>query len=317
MRYAFALLAVLAVGAFRTAFDAALAPGAYYYLYLPVVAVLSYVLGLGPALFAVVLGGAFSYYAFSEPAWTIKTDLRANLRVLLFFANGAAIAYLISHIRTRLRGLDRNVEELSSLSKNQAEVFREYAGRVGDHLQLISALLQVKAAQEDGDHARVLTNAASRTMLISRIHRSFLVMDDQRIDFVAFANRLVHAALQARGSPPLVVSIEGELELLPEQGTSLALVLLDWLNGRLAQKPRGAMRITFDQDHNECSLTMAEEGISRESLRQRSMAVVGAISEQMRGQLVLGGARDRGMLRFVFPRELQALPNWDPLEPVH
>jgi hypothetical protein len=316
-RYGLAVLAVLAVAGFRATFDAALAPGAYYYLYLPVIAVLAYVLGLAPALFAVVIGGALSYYAFSEPAWTIKADLRANLRLLLFLANGTAIAYLVSHIRTRLGGLDRNVEELSALSKSQAEVFREYAGRVGDHLQLISALLQVKAVQEDADHARVLMNAASRTMLISRIHRSFLTADGERIDFLAFSNRLAHAALEARGSPPLVVSIEGELELLPEQATSLALVLLDWINSRLVQKPRGAMRITFEQGHNEASLTMVEDEISREDLRQRSMSVVGAISEQMRGQLVLGGAKNRGMLRFVFPTELQPLPNWNPLDPLH
>ena len=316
-RYALAALAVLFVAALRAVFDAALAPGGYYYLYLPVIALLAYALGLGPALAGVVIGGAFSYYAYSEPAWTVKADLRANLRVFLFFANGAAIAYLVSHVRMRLQGLDRDVEELSLRSKNQAEVFREYAGRVGDHLQLLSALLQVKAVQADGDQSRVLMNAASRTMLISRLHRSFLAAEGERIDFVAFANQLVHAALESKGSPPLIISVEGELELLPEQATSLALVLLEWINGRLAQKPRGAMRVAFEQNPNESSLTLVEEEISREDLRQRNIAVVGAISEQMRGRLVLGGTRNRGMLRFVFPTELQPIPNWDPLAPLH
>jgi two-component sensor histidine kinase len=265
-----------------------------------------------------LLGGLVSYYAFSEPAWSIKTDVRANLRLSLFIGLGAAVAFVVARIRERLNGLNRDVAELSSLSHSQADLFREHATRVSDHLQLISALLQLKAEEEPkSDYSRVVMNAASRTMLISRMHRSFLNAEGERIDFAAFAQRLAHAALASRGHPPLIISIDGELDLLPEQATSLALALLECINARVAQKPRGVMRVALEQHHSEASLTVSEQNIGPEEMRKRSMTLLGAIMEQMRGRLVVGGAKNHAMLHLVFPRELQPIPNWDPLAPLH
>lgn len=82
-------------------------------------------------------------------------------------------------------------------------MFHEHAQRTTDHLQLISAILQLRAREEaDPTVSRVLTNAASRTLLISRAHREFTGTPDRRIPFEAFALKLVQASA-ARGGPPL------------------------------------------------------------------------------------------------------------------
>lgn len=316
VRYGLAVGLVLLVILFRAAFDTALAPGAYYYLYYPAIAVIAYALGFGPALVALTLAGASAYYAFSEPAFQLKTDARANLRLALFLLTSVAVAALIADVRRRLGALSREVSQSSALTRSQAELFREHAERVGDHLQLLSAILQFKARDEtEPDYARVLTNAASRTLLISRMHRSFADAGQESIDFLPFAERLADAALEAQRRPPLVIRIEGQLHLLPEQATSLALMLLECINARVTQNPRGVMRITFSERAGEGLLTVSHG--SEDDWRGQDTSMLGAIAEQMQGRLVIGAGGDRSVLRFSFPTELQDLPKWEPLVPLN
>jgi len=315
VRYGLAVGLALSVIALRAAFDSALAPGAYYYLYYPAIVIIAYALGLGPAIVALVLAGFVSYYAFSAPAFQIKSDVRANLRLALFLITSGAVAALMADVRRRLSALRSEVSETSALTRSQAELFREHAERVGDHLQLLSAVLQFKARDEpEPDYSRVLANAASRTLLISRMHRSFASDENAKVDFVAFAQRLADAALEAQGRPPLVISIEGQLHLLPEQATSLALMLLECINARAAQEPRGVMRIALSERAGEGALTVTQD--ARRPARQ-DMGMLGAIAEQMRGRLVIGANDERDVLRFSFPTELQPLPQWAPLAPLN
>jgi two-component sensor histidine kinase len=318
VRYALAAGAILAMILMRAAFDNALAPGAYYFLYYPAIVIIAYVLGLGPAIAAAVLAAVVPYYVFAEPVFQIKTELRPNVRVALFLLTSCAVAALIAEIRRRLGALTEQVSQTAALTRSQAELFREHAERVGNHLQLLSAILQFKAKDEgEADYARVLTNAASRTLLISRMHRSFASLDTQEVDFFAFAQRLSDAALEAHGRPPLAIRIEGELRLLPEQATSLALLLLECINARVKQHVRGAMHIALSRQAGEGVLVVTHDHQGADDLHRQDMDLLGAIAEQMQGRLVIGASGERGVLRFSFPTELQPLPKWDPIAPMN
>jgi hypothetical protein len=110
--------------------------------------------------------------------------------------------------------------------------------------------------------------------------------------------------------------VEGELALLPEQATSLALVLLECISARARQHPRGVMKVALAAHDGEGVLTITED-VSGEEMRGRDMYLLGALAEQMRGRLVLGTNDRRGTLRLAFPTEAQPLPKWEPLAPLN
>lgn len=317
-RYAFAAGATLLMLLLRAAFDPVLSPGAYYFLYYPGVVLIAYALGLGPGILAITLAGLMSYFAFSQPAFAIKIDLRANLRLVLFLVSASVLALVAASVRDRLRRLSEHLADASALTHAQATLFRNHADRVAGHLQLLSALLQLKADKEPAvDYSRVLMNAASRTMLISRIHRSFAGSAEEPVKFSAFAERLADAALEARGRPPIIISVEGELSVLPEQATSLAIMLLECINARANNCAPGLVRIILAQQANEGVLTVVEKVPPGMDMGPPDAHLLGAVAEQMGGRIVLGRNEERGVLRFAFPRDLQALPTWHPLEPLH
>jgi two-component sensor histidine kinase len=292
-------------------------PGGAYFLYLPVIAAVTYVLGAGPGLLAVAICGFGSYFSFSQPAFEIKMNVRTNARLGLFLLNGAIVVAAISHILRRLGRLEEALAKASDLTQTQAELFRDHAERVAGHLQLLSALLQLRARDEgEADYARVLMNASSRTLLISRLHRSFATSSEERFAFSGFAQRLADAALEARGRPPLVISMEGELALYPEQATSLALMLLECIKMRADQGKPGRIRINFAQDAREGVLTLSEKDPPADGYAPDS-PLLRALAEQMGGRLLLGRTKEQGVVRFAFPIDLQPLPAWDPLQALH
>jgi two-component sensor histidine kinase len=309
--YAIAILFVAAVAAFRLSFGFVLAPGAYYYLYYPAVAVVAYLYGMRPAMTATLFAGAIAYFVFGQPPLQFKTDLRAHLNLLMFVISSATIAFVITSMRSRLEDLSRDLNEVRAVTKGQANVFREYAERVSNHLQLLSALLHLRAQDErESDYARVIRNAASRTLLISRTHRRFAQPDEARIDFGVFAERLADAALENHQGPALTVFVDGQLDLLPEQTTSLGLLVLECINLRRRRGGSGTMRIQVTRRGEEGVLSIQADG-DRAQLREEDLKLFHALAEQVGGRLVIGANEERGLLRLTFPTNLQPLPQWD------
>lgn len=310
-RYAIAILMVTAVAGFRAAFDEGLGSGAYFILYYPAFVVIAYALGTGPVFVSIGVALLFSYFAFTETE--ARADPTTTVRLALYTLSSTMVALVVIHVRDRLAALSQDLAKVSALTRGQADLFREHAERVSNHLQLISALLELNANDEAaGESARVLRNAASRTMLISRMHRSYSSNDIEPIDFAAFAARLADSALEGLGRPPLSIVIEGQLSLLPEQATSLSLILLECINARAKAQPCGVMTVGLTSFGAEGVLTVTEDAGGAQDAR-----LLGALAEQMKGRLVLGQKDRHGILRLAFPTEAQPLPKWDPLSPLH
>lgn len=313
-RYAFAALLVLITVGFRAALDGVFSSGVYYHLYYPAVILSAYLLGAGAGVFAVLLSATLAYGFFGYAAGSDYVPL------LSFLGSSAVAVFVLAHVRTRLLLLTEEFQRIDQLTRSQADLFRTHAGRVSDHLQLISALLQLHARDESqAQLSRVLLNAASRTMLISRMHRTFAGEGgppSESIDFKAFAARLAEAALTARDRPPLSIAVEGDRVHLPlEQATSLGLLLLECINARISTNPRGLMRLVLSEARGEAVFRIVDDALQTELTRD--VQLLGAVAEQMRGTLVLSADRNSASLQLAFPTALQPLPVWDPLEPVH
>ncbi|MGE3928559.1 MAG: histidine kinase dimerization/phosphoacceptor domain -containing protein [Hyphomonadaceae bacterium] len=312
-RYAAALALVLVTIGFRAAFESVFSTGVYFHLYYPAVILSAYLLGAWPGVFAIFASAVLAQWLFGAGA-----TQQPPVALFTFIVSSGVAVFVLAHMRHQLRFLTSEYERIDALTQSQASLFREHAERVSNHMQLISALLQLQARDEaKPDLSRVLRNAASRTLLISRMHRTFARPEHETIDFKAFAARLADATMASRERPAIPVIIEGERVQVPlEQATSLGLLLIECFNARAARENRGVMRIALTQQGETGVFSVSDEGLD-EHAAEPKMDFLAAIAEQLRGSLVIDRADDVRTLNLSFPTRLQALPEWKPLESVH
>ena len=303
-RYAGAAFLVLATVFVRAVLDPVFSPSAYYHLYYPAVIVVAYVLGAGPAMFAIAMACASSLVLFT-PSSPPASGWRSFLPLLSFVASSGVAVFVLSHVRGRMSALTREYNRVDALTQSQAELFRDHAERVSNHLQLISALLEAGARDRSRpDISRALAEASARTLLISRTHRALARLEGDRIDFHGFAERLAQAALDARNRPPLTVLIEGKLDVSLEHASSLGLILLDSINVCAQKRARGVLRVTLSQNRKDDVVFFAEEGPT-DVEPARDATLLSAIAEQMRGRLTISANSDATTLQLAFPREIE------------
>lgn len=304
-RYVGATALVLLTVAIRFLLDSVMVGSLGMAFFYPAVILAAYWLGARPAILTAALStmAVLSFQAASSGALTLSTVSWVIL--LLFIITSALAIYLISAIRGRLQDLAVQHDRTEALVLSQAGLFRDHAERVTNHLQLIAAILEFRAGDEsEPDAARVLTNAASRTLLISRMHREFAGAPDRTIDFPAFARRLAQATDAERP-----VEIRGKaLELPLEQATGLGLVLLDRLNAS-----RGPVAVEIRRDADDIALTLAVEDAGLPS-SARDLMLLDAVAIQLHGRLNFERDGDLSILRLTFPLGLQPPPAWAPLE---
>lgn len=304
-RYAGAAGLVLVTVAIRFMLDAIMVGSLGMAFFYPAVILAAYWMGARPAILTAALStvAVLSFQAFSSGSLMLSSVSWVIL--LLFIITSALAIYLISAIRNRLRHLSVQHDRTEALVLSQAGLFRDHAERVTNHMQLIAAILEFRARSEgEPDAARVLTNAASRTLLISRMHREFAGSSDRTIDFAAFARRLAEATDADR---PVEIRGDG-LELPLEQATGLGLVFLDRLNAS-----KGPVAVDVHREDDEVVFTLAVEESSLPSSALELM-LLDAVSIQLRGRLDLERDGDLALLRLKFPTGVQPPPAWAPLE---
>jgi len=276
---------------------------AFFY---PAVILAAYWLGARPAIFTAGLS-TVAVLAFRATSG-VPMDSMSWVILLLFVGTSALAIYLMDSIRTRLRDISDRSERAEALSLSQADLFRDHSERVTNHLQLIAAILELRASGEiEGNAARVLTNAASRTLLISRMHRDFAGGADRTIDITAFVRRLVQASVGASGRQ---VEVRGAAIQVPlEHATGLGLVLLDRLNAST-----GLAAVDIQRDGDRLDFRMAVEPLTPTSPSPRDILLLEAVASQLRGRLELDGDGDLSVVRLDIPASLQPPPAWAPLE---
>jgi two-component sensor histidine kinase len=305
---------VLASLAVRLWLDPILAQGYGYTCFYPAVILSAYWLGGRPALLATGLSTAIVYNFMGPAPLTLHMDGRAMVGLSFFLISSLLLIHVLSSIRGRFSELARSHARVEALATGQAELFREHAQRTNDHLQLISAILQVSARGEtDPTVSRVLSNAASRTLVISRTHRAFAGDTDRTIHFEAFARRLADAAAGRGGLPSdRVLFGGGEVAVEIEQATALGLILLEYLSTLRASHPEAMLLVTLNEEADERVMMLAAGG-AQDIPGPRDATLVEAMTEQLGGRLRVTRAKAGCDVRIAFPIALQPPPAWDPL----
>lgn len=314
-RYGCAAALVAAGFAARALLQPALGTGHIYLCFYPAVILTAHLLGARPATAAAVLSGALGYWFFSQPAFTLKTELGPYVPLLFFAASSALAIYILSHLRGSLSYLGEALGRSEGLSRSQAELFRDHARRVGDHLQLVAALLQLHGRYDSETSAsRALNNAASRTLLISRMHRDFAGQTHGAIQFEAFARGLAEAALAVREDRELRVAVDADgVELPLEQATALGLVLLEAVRAREATSAPGTLRVSLREGAGEYVFRVVEFGSAAAAATPRDRELLEALTDQLGGRLVLAADAHGFAWQVAFPSAPPLLPDWRPL----
>jgi hypothetical protein len=297
----------------RLLFAPILANGYGFLLFYPAVILAAYWWGGRPALLATALSTVM-VCAFGPTPFSFLEDDRALLSLTFYLISSILLVHVLSSIRARFSDLARSHARVEALATGQAELFREHAQRTTDHLQLISAILQMRAyGEEDPMAARVLNNAASRTLLISRTHREFTGDDGRTVEFEAFGRRLADAVAERGGLDPTRVTFGDAGVAVPiEQATALGLILLEYLTTLQACEQAPRLLVLLDARDGDRVLSMIASGAANIPA-PRDMALVEAMTEQMGGTLKISRNPKGCDLRLSFPAALQPPPRWEPL----
>lgn len=314
MRYWAAVVLVLISLGVRLLLSPLLTGGYGYICFYPAVILSAYWLGGRPSLLAAGLSTLIVFNFMGPGPFQLPVDGRGMVPLVFFLISSLLLIHVLSAIRGRFADLETRHARVEALASGQAELFREHAQRTTDHLQLISAILQVRARDEqDPLVSRVLTNAASRTLVISRTHRAFAAGDEREIPFEDFARKLVEASAARGGLPAAQIRIVGgELNVPLEHATALGLILLDYLNSLKERSPSAGLAVILAENGDQRTLNLIA-ACGEQAAPPGDMPLFEAVCEQLGGRLSFVQGVTGCDVRITFPAQLQAPPAWRPL----
>lgn len=281
-----------------------------YTAFYPVVLVAAYAFGARPAALAALISAGLGYWCFAAPIHRLKLDAD-SLTSLGFFALTSSTTIFLIHSLAKAVAATREARaRAEQAAQAHASLFGELNGRVTNHLQLVAALLQLQARDApDLAARRALGEAAAHTMLISKTHRSIAGEGGELLDFDTFARQLLDSTLAARANPPVRIEFEqGGLWLSSEQATSVAIVLLECLNARLAAEDPGVMRIGLRADRGLGHLRITEierplDPLAPTKSPLGAPSLIDAMVEQLHGRFSSRSAADGRVSELTFPLE--------------
>lgn len=303
--YALALLLAGLAFAARLALAPVFGSDHTFTVFYPVVILTAYFLGARPAIAAAGVSVVLAYWAFLPPQMSWKTDFASLATVLFFTFTSAVSIYFITGMAKALRQVAEARARAEELALSHADLFGELNERVTNHLQLVAALLQLQARDEaDESVARALAEASTRTLLISRVHRSVAGDTNKTLDFDSFARGLIEAMLSARGHDHLRVEVVRAGTRLPlDQATSVAIVLLECLKARADVEAPATVSVRLVEDGLEAKLEVTETwdapGPSPDLAKGRRS--IEAMVEQLGGRFSVTSGAGSAVSALVFP----------------
>lgn len=307
-RYLVAALLVLTGFMVRAAMQPQLGPSHPYSAFVPAVLVSAYFLGRRPAILAACLSVTLAYSVFVAPSllWTINTRTAAPL--LMFALSSGVGIYFITGMREALRALSESQAHAQSLAESHAVLFRELNERVTNHLQLVAAVLQLQARNEQNSAvAGALAEASGRTLTISKVHRSLTNDQNEPLDFETFAAQLLKGALSARGQSTQEVILDATgIRLAPDQATSVALVLLECLKSQLDSGGSAPLRIRMRGD--DLRVRVQVYGPCADETAGDVDPLIAAMVEQLSGTFTQTIDAEGSVWELDFPRDASPAP---------
>jgi two-component sensor histidine kinase len=276
-----------------------------YSAFVPMILITAYLFGARPALLSTTLSFGLGLTFFASPAPWFGPNVRTFASLGMFVMTIGVGIYFITGMGRALRDLAVERSRAQGLADSHAELFRELNERVTNHLQLVAAVLQLQARTEQNRAvSSALAEASGRTLEISRVHRSLTSDHNEALDFQSFAAQLLKSTLEARGQSTSGIILDATgVRLTADQATSVGLVILECLNGRLGGPDEGSLRIHMRGDDKEVRLEVCRslEG-TQAYIQPASPYLLTAMVEQLSGRFTERADAEGSTMELVFPR---------------
>lgn len=255
-RYVAAIAMFALAFTIRVLVDAALPPGFPYLTFFPAIVIATFFFGTGPGVLCAVLSGVAAWYFFIPPFSTFALSGSTLLALIFFVFIVAVDIFVIDRMFASRDKLEEARREALYQAHQRELLFKEMQHRVGNNLNMISALLNLQSRSLSDETSRFALNEASRRIaLIADINRMFY--DPAHADGViddAFVQELAGKCLDAAGAAEQVrmsVSIT-PVALRQEKFLPVALIMTECMSNALEHgvglEGRGEVSVVLRRD---------------------------------------------------------------------
>lgn len=306
----------LAIGAWAIAFAVRFAlaewfpPGFPYLTFFPAVVIVAYLAGIRPASLTAVLSGLAAWWFWIGPTGFDFSVI--TLVALAFYVGVVAVdIFFITGMESATRRLALEVERNAALARSRDLLLREVQHRVSNNIQVVSALLRVRAsATADPGARKALNEASSRTAMIARIQLSLSDVDGRATPFETFAEPIVEDALAAAGRTDVTYEIlPSQIALNAEEATPVMLTMLECINNALehglAHRP-GRIVISLGDEGGERRLEVSDDGIGLaadfelSTTKSVGLRIISGLSKQLGGTFSIENGRPGVVTRLSY-----------------
>lgn len=304
------LLVGLAIGV-RLLLGEAL-PGAPFITIFPAVILATHFGGLWPGVLAVALGGVGAWYFLLPPVYSFAFESTAEPVSLLIYLGVAGFQCLV------INWLISIAEQNASLADRNDLLLRELRHRVKNHLQLVSALLNLQAARAGGDVREALLDARRRLDVITSLYAN-TSDPTAEVDVAEHLQTLCKTAQEGFGQGNCEVSVSAPPQALiwsMDRIMPLSLVVNELLTNAfrhgLAQG-RGRIEVMLRGANGRFELSVADDGGRLPA--DFDLAGTGGLGLAIARRLAAEMDGDLGVVRDSRPRFVLTFPAREPPAP--
>lgn len=251
----------------RLAVDHELPPGFPFLTFFPAIVAVTILFGLRQGIIASVTGYVLAHIFFIVKPGGPWFNFGAAMAMVLYFivtSIDVAAIHLMQRAHHRL-WLER--EKSHQLAENRELLFRELQHRVGNNLQMVSALLDLEKRNLVDPAARgALDSASRRLLLIGKIQRDLYDPDGAQVDLHSFLERICRDINAAEGSGAISyeVKVATQARLAPTAAIPTALIVAEAVANALehgfAGRSSGTITIEATDMGEKLSITVADNG---------------------------------------------------------
>ncbi len=244
-----------------------LAPmGMPFVVFYPAIVAAAVLFGIRAGILAGVVGILLAWYFFL-PGVGFALGVGVPFALALYSAVIAVSLALIRFLQLALKRANSAREESRRLAESRETLFRELQHRVGNNLQVVSALLSLqKRKLSDQAAIDALEEAAGRVQLIGQIQRQLYDPAGQQLAVGGLLGRVVEDCVASYGRKDVTYRIEADtaLDMRPEQAIPASLIIYEAVANAMEHgfpdcSGTVAVHAHFDGDWIE--LCVADDGI--------------------------------------------------------
>lgn len=207
-----------------------LAPtGMPFVVFYPAIIATAVLFGIRAGALSGVIGILLAWYFFL-PGVGFALGVGVPFALALYSAVIAISLALIRFLQLALKRANAAREESRKLAESRETLFRELQHRVGNNLQVVSALLSLqKRKLSDTAAIHALEEAADRVQLIGQIQRQLYDPEGQQLEVEGLLTRVIDDCLASYGRDDVEYQIEAEpaLDMRPEQAIPASLIVYE------------------------------------------------------------------------------------------